>query len=468
MSAEPEAPADDISAARRRPAGGLLRGRNFGLFWAGESVSGFGSAITTVALPLVAVSTLHASTGMVAMLTAANWLPWLLIGLPAGTWVDRWPRRRTMLAADLVSAAVLVAIPIAARTAVLTIAALLAAALVAGTSGMFFNLAFNGYLPHLLTSSSDRLEGNSKLQTSASAAQVAGPGLGGLLAQVAGAVCGLLIDAVTFLVSAACLLSVRTGPEPRPGRADRPGMVRQIAEGLEVFRQGGFLLPMLAVATMINCGMLSVWALRVVFLVRTDGAAPGTAGALISLSSLGGILGAALASRTVSRFGSARTYLAVNIAAAPFMLLLPASGPGWRLTLFAAGSFAVMASATMSGVITVTFRGNYIPGHLLGRVTAATGFVVAGTVPLGAAAAGALATAFGIRTAMWALAILFAVTPFPLLATSLRTMRDFPTHPPERLVGMVPSAPALPGACPRREVPSACEQAASGTATPLG
>ncbi len=205
-------------------------------------------------------------------------------------------------------------------------------------------------------------------------------------------------------------------------------MFRQIAEGFAVFRQGGFLLPMLAVATMINCGVLSIWALRVVFLVRTDGAWPGTAGALISLGSLGGILGAALASRTVSRFGSARTYLAANVATAPFMLLLPASGPGWQLVLFAGASFVVMASATMSGVITVTFRGNYIPAHLLGRVTAATGFVVAGTVPLGAAAAGALATALGIRTAMLTLAILFAVTPLPLLVTSLRYMRDFPAH----------------------------------------
>jgi predicted MFS family arabinose efflux permease len=427
--AEAEAAVGRVSAAERRPAGGLLRTRNFGLFWAGESISGFGSAITTVALPLVAVSTLRASTGQVALLTAANWLPWLLIGLPAGTWVDRWPRRRIMLAADLVSAAVLTAVPIAAWTGVLDVAMLLAAALVTGTSGMFFNLAFNGYLPHLLTAAGDRLEGNGKLQTSASVAQVAGPGLGGLITQVAGAVCGLLIDAVTFLVSAACLLSMRTGPEPRPARADRPSMVRQIIEGFAVFRQGGFLLPMLAVATMINCGMLSVWALRIVFLVRTDGAAPGTAGALISVSSLGGVLGAALASRTVRRFGSARTYLAANIATAPFMLLLPASGPGWRLALFAAGSFVVMGNATMSGVITVTFRGNYIPGHLLGRVTAATGFVVAGTVPLGAAGAGVLATAFGIRVAMWALAILFAVTPLPLLATSLRTMRDFPVRP---------------------------------------
>lgn len=114
MNAETEAAAERMPAASRKPVGGLLRTRNFGLFWVGESVSGFGSAITTVALPLVAVSILHASTGMVALLTAANWLPWLLLGLPAGTWVDRWPRRRTMLAADPVSAAVLVAVPIAA------------------------------------------------------------------------------------------------------------------------------------------------------------------------------------------------------------------------------------------------------------------------------------------------------------------------------------------------------------------
>src|SRR5580693_10540576 len=150
MSAGSEAAAEPKPAASRGPVGGLLRTRNYGLFWAGESVSGFGSAITTVVLPLVAVTTLHASTGLVALLTAATWLPWLLIGLPAGTWVDRWPRRRTMLTADFVSAAALAAIPIAAWTGVLTVAILLAAALAAGTSSMFFSLAFNAYLPHLL------------------------------------------------------------------------------------------------------------------------------------------------------------------------------------------------------------------------------------------------------------------------------------------------------------------------------
>src|ERR1700689_2477814 len=130
MSTEPEAPEWSLPAVRGRRVGGLLRTRDFGLLWAGESISGFGSAITTVALPLVAVSTLHASVGMVALLTAATWLPWMLIGLPAGPWVDRWPRRRTLLAADVVSAVALVAVPIAAWTGILTIAMLLAVVLI--------------------------------------------------------------------------------------------------------------------------------------------------------------------------------------------------------------------------------------------------------------------------------------------------------------------------------------------------
>jgi MFS family permease len=178
-----------------------------------------------------------------------------------------------------------------------------------------------------------------------------------------------------------------------------------------------------------NFGMMSVFALRIVFLVRTDGASPGIAGVLISLGSVGGLLGAALARRAVTRFGSARTYLTVSIVTAPFMLLVPGCGRGWRLLLFPAGSFVVLAGLAMAGVITFTFRANYIPPHLLGRVTAATGFVVSGTVPLGAAAAGALATAIGIRAALWVLSALFAVTPLFLLATSLRTRRDFPDRP---------------------------------------
>jgi MFS family permease len=226
-------------AARQRPVGGLLRTRNFALLWIGESTSAVGSAVTTVALPLVAISTLHADPTMVALLTAATWLPWLLIGLPAGVWVDRWPRRRTLLIADLVSAVILVIVPIAAWTHVLTMPMLLVAALLAGTAGIFFNVAFNAFLPHLV-GAHDLMEGNSKLQTSASVALVIGPGLGGLLAQAAAAVSGVLVDSVTFLLSAACLLGLRPAPQPPPSAGDHPGMLRQITEAIGFILRGRF------------------------------------------------------------------------------------------------------------------------------------------------------------------------------------------------------------------------------------
>lgn len=247
-------------------------------------------------------------------------------------------------------------------------------------------------------------------------------------AAVAGAVNGILIDACTFLVSAACLFGLRPEPEPRPSAGDHPGMLRQIAEGIGFLMRGRLLPTMLVVAAVTNFAMLGITALRVVFLVRTDGVAPGTAGLVLGVGSLGGILGAVLASRAARRFGSARTYLVANVAAAPFILLLPLSGSGWRVTLFAAGSFVTLAGATMSNVMTMTFRGSFVPAHLLGRVTAASRIFVFGTIPLGAATAGLLASAFGIRAAMWALAVLYAITPLALLATASRTLRDFPVQ----------------------------------------
>ncbi|MFI5908620.1 MFS transporter [Dactylosporangium sp. NPDC051541] len=403
--------------------------RDFNLLWIGQSTSAVGSAMTSVALPLVAILTLHAGPALVALLTAATWLPWLLIGLPAGVWVDRWPRRRTLLIADLASAAVLTVIPVAAWTGVLTMPMLVAAALLAGAAGVFTSVAFNAFLPHLV-GAADLMEGNAKLQTSSSIALVAGPGVGGLLAQAAGPVSGILIDAVTFLVSAACLLRLRPAPEPRPVPGDRPGMPGQIAAGLRFIWQGRLLQAMLVVATVTNFAMLGLTALRVVFLVRAEGVAPGTAGIVIGVGSVGAILGATVATRASRRFGSARTYLLASIATAPFVLLLPLGGPGWRLALFAAGSFVTLAGATLAGVMTVTFRGTFVPAHLLGRVTAASRIFVFGSVPLGAATAGFLASTLGLRAAMWTLAAVYVAAPLPLLATEARTRRDFPALTP--------------------------------------
>jgi MFS family permease len=157
---------------------GLLARRDFRLLWIGETTSTFGSSISGVALPLVALTVLHASVFAVTMLTAATWLPWLIIGLPAGAWVDRLPRRRVMMCADLVSLAAFASVPVTAALGRLTVAQLVVVALVAGTATVFFATAYRAFLPALVDRG-DLLEGNAKLQGSEQVARIAGPGTAG-------------------------------------------------------------------------------------------------------------------------------------------------------------------------------------------------------------------------------------------------------------------------------------------------
>lgn len=164
---------------RRNRVGGLLWHRDFRLLWFGETISEVGNAMAVVAVPLLAVTVLHASTFMVSALVAAAWLSWLLIGLPAGAWVDRLPCRAVMVICDAISAALYASVPAAACLGVLTIGPLLAVALLGGVASVFFNTAYQVYLPSLVAPE-DLVEGNAKLAGSASAARFGGPGLAGL------------------------------------------------------------------------------------------------------------------------------------------------------------------------------------------------------------------------------------------------------------------------------------------------
>jgi MFS family permease len=175
--------------------GGLWRHRDFRLLWAGETTSKPGSNVTTVALPLVAVFVTHTGPFTVGVIATASWVPWLLIGLPAGAWIDRLPRRPVLLSCDVVSSAALVSVPVAAWLGVLTVAQLLLVAVLTGASSVLFGTAYRVYLP-VLVARADLPEGNAKLQGSEACAQLAGRSLAGVLAQWAGAVAGLLVDAV--------------------------------------------------------------------------------------------------------------------------------------------------------------------------------------------------------------------------------------------------------------------------------
>ena len=416
----------DRSAERRGPWGrGPLGRRDFRLLWIGETTSGLGNSITLVALPLTAVVVLDAGAAEVGLLASAVWLPWLLAGLPMGAWVDRARKRPLLVACDLTSATALASVPVAAWLGVLTLAQLVAVALVAGTVAVCFATAYHAYIPVVL-GGRDLLAGNARLQGAEAATQVAGPGAAGLLAQALGAASGLLADAVTFAVSALCLTRIGV-VEPAPAhRADPVPLRRQVAEGLRFVGRDAYLRPLVAYGALANLALLGYQAVQVVFLVRTVGLSPASVGLLLTAGSAGGVAGALLAGPVTRRLGTGRGLVLLQAVAGPSALLMATATPGPGLVRFALGAFLVGTGITVANVVVAGFRQTYCPPHLLGRVVATAMMINYSTIPLGSVAGGALGDAVGYRPAMWIMTGLLAPCWLVLALSPVGRARDLP------------------------------------------
>lgn len=357
--------------------GGLLWQREFRLLWTGETVSQLGNSMAVVAMPLLAVVTLHASTFAVSALTAAAYLPWLLIGLPAGTWADQSDTRRLMVACDLGAAILYASLPAAAWLGVLTMPQLLGVALLAGTTNVIFTTSYQVFLPALV-------------------------------------------------VSAACLLSIRRAGLHQPQRHPRRPIRVTIAEGWRYVAGDPGLRLLTIWAGAQNLFLAGFTALAVVYLVRSAGLPSTAAGLLLASGGIGGILGALAARGLTERYGSAGALRVTALAGMPFTLLIPLSGRGWHILFFLAG-FPVASSALAAGVvILVSFRQAACPPELLGRVTATMRFLAYGVNPVGALLAGSLASWLGLRTALWIVMCGWVATGAFLLAPALRN-RELPT-----------------------------------------
>jgi MFS family permease len=410
---------------------GVFVQRDFRLLWIGETVSGLGNSITVVALPLIAVVALHAGSTAVGLLTAAVWLPWLVVGLPVGAWVDRIRNRPLMIACDLVAAAALVSVPLAAWFITLTLAHLVAVALICGTAAVCFAPAFHAYIPTVL-GGRNLLEGNAKLHGSEVGTQVAGPGAAGLLTQAFGAVSGLLVDAVTFLVSALCLRRIGVVEPVRPPVAERDPLGRQIAEGLRFVARDRYLRPMVTWGAVVNMAFLGYEAVQVVFLVRTVGLNPAEVGLLLTAGSVGGIVGALAAGKVSRRFGTAHSLLLMQMVTAPFALLMPMTTPGPGLVLFGLGGFVVGIGVAVANIVVGSFRQTYCPRHMLGRVVATAMVINHSAIPLGALLGGVLGDAVGYRSAMWIMTGIVAPCWLILAVSPIRGERDLPqSYAPE-------------------------------------
>jgi predicted MFS family arabinose efflux permease len=415
---------DQIRPVRR--VGGLLRQRNFRLLWAGETVSETGNSMAVVGVPLLAIAVLHASTFAVSALTAAAYLPWLVIGLPAGAWADRLPPRPLMVGCDIVSALLYASLPVAAWLGILTIGQVLVVALLAGAANVFFATAYQVYLPALVTAD-ELMEGNAKLQGSMSVATIGGSSAAGLAARAVGDATALLFNAGSFLVSAACLLSIRAAAPPRRP-AERTTTIRaEISEGARFIGRDALLRPLTSYAALANLAYSGSTALVVVFLVRVAGFGPAAVGLLMATSGVGGIAGAMVARRVAARLGTARGLLLTTLGGGLFGLLIPLTGPGPRAAFYVVGAAVVGAGITSGNIIVASFRQTYTPPHMLGRITASQRFLVFGTIPLGALIAGGLGTALGVRSALWIILTIYALSGTLLLTRAFRADKNLPT-----------------------------------------
>jgi MFS family permease len=415
---------EPAAIGRRGPRWGVLRDADFRRLWAGMTVSRLGSSVAAVTTPLIAVQVLDADAFAVSLLTAAAWLPWLLVGLPAGAWIDRVARKPVMVISDLIAAALVISVPVAAWLGRLTMTHLLVVALLVGVATVFFTAAWTAYLPAMFDAD-DLVEANSALQGTESAAQVAGPAAAGLLIAAVSAVAGLVVDAFSFLFSAAALWRIRRA-ERRPVATERKSIGRDIAEGARWLVRDRFLRNLTVYGATANLWLTGMNAITVVFLVREVGVGTTGVGLLLAAVALGGVGAATTTPRLVRRLGAARTLVACKVFAGVASLVVPLTRPGPGLCLFVAGMLGIAAGSIAGNVVSNGFRQAYVPPGLLGRVLTGMQFVNFGAIPVGAVLGGATAGLLGVRGAMWVMAIGFALSGLILALGPLRGRRDLP------------------------------------------
>jgi MFS family permease len=317
-------------ADARHRFGGLLRQRNFRLLWTGETVSGLGNSMAVLGVPLLAVSGLHAGTFEVAALTAAAYCPWLVIGLPAGAWVDRLLLRRLMIACDLISVVLYASVPLAAWAGVLGVGQLLVIEMLAGAAGIFFGAAYQAYLP-VLVPTQDLMEGNAKLQGSGSVASISGSALAGLAAAAVGYTAALVFNAASFVVSAVCLFAIKAESPARPRQVRDTTIRADIAEGLRFVWRDRLLMRLTIFPAVASLAYGGSWSIMVVFLVRVAHFGSAAVGLLMAASGAGSLIGALTVRRLAGALGTGRACLLNVVTGGLGGLLIPLTAAGPRV-----------------------------------------------------------------------------------------------------------------------------------------
>ena len=408
--------------------GGLWAHPDFVRLWIGQTVSVFGSEISGLALPLTAVLALRATPQEMGFLRTAEGLPFLLVGLFAGAWVDRSRRRPILIAADMGRALLLGSVPAAALLGSLRIGQVYLVGFLTGLLGVFFQVAYASYVP-VLVGRRELIEANSKFEMSRSVAQIAGPGLAGVLVGWLTAPLAVSCDALSFLVSALSIGLVHT-PEPTPLPAEeRAGIWREIGAGLRLVAHTPILRAMAGSAATGNYFATMLSTVFILYLTRDVGLSPTVMGLCFGAIGPGALLGAVLATRLPRWLGLGRCLVVASFLLSSGNLLnaLIRGPQELAVVMLVSGQFLIGVSAVVLNVNLISLSQAITPDHLLGRLSASTGFMTAGAMPLGALTAGILGGSIGVHATLLVSAVGAWLGFAWLVLSPIRTLRAFPS-----------------------------------------
>jgi MFS family permease len=408
----------------------LLRHPDFLKLWTAESVSVFGSSITQLAIPLIAATVLQVTPFEFGLLTTIEFLPFILFSLPAGVWVDRLRRRPILIAGDLGRAIAIASIPVAFALGGLTIWQLYVVGFVNGCLTVFFDVAYQSYLPSIVDR--DQLvEGNSKLEITRSASQILGPGMAGILIGILKAPFAMVLDALSFVWSAFFVFLIRR-PEPpvephdEAANGPRPSMRQEIAVGLRYVTGHRWLRSIAATTGTSNFFSNVFGAILILYLSRDRGLTAEAIGFAFSLGSLGVLLAALTISSITRRAGVGRMLVLTSVgfslsglpvAIAPDALIFPAVA----LSGFLGGFCGVGWNINQ-----VSLRQAITQPRMQGKMNATMRFIVWGTIPLGSIAGGALGSVIGLHATIWVGAIGGLIAFVPVTLSSARSIVTMP------------------------------------------
>jgi MFS family permease len=410
----------------------ILRQRGFVALWVGQTVSAVGSQISGLALPVIAVTFLSATELQMGFLNAADTSAFLVVGLLAGAWVDRWIKRRVMLIADLVRMIAVLATPLLWLQGSLNIYHLIVIGAVLSVATVFFDVAYQSYIPILLPREFIGV-GNSRLETTAQISGVASPSIVGWLLTFLKAPLMLFLDAFSFLVSAIALWFIKDRELPKP-KQDRRPLRSEIEEGLKFVWNQKLIRVISFTTASSNLFGTIVGTMFALYFFREDnlGFSTGAFGVLASVGSIGGLLGATVTPKLIKIFGEGPLVVISAVSSGCTQLLIPMS---WYVNrelslIFLGAQFFFTAFFALTYNITqVTARQRICPEHLLGRMNASIRFLVWGCMPVGALISGALGSVIGVLNTIWVGAIFALFSSGFVFFSPLRTMREMPQKP---------------------------------------